>query len=79
MVETVNYCLKEFHLERGIVQAITTAHINTWADPKVNFKKLIWEAYWETSQFKLTSYTLSYLGSKIREEVPSDIKTLGTM
>ena len=73
-METVNYCLKEFYLERGIVQAITTAHINTWKDPKVNFKKLIWEAYWETSQFKLTSYTLSYLGLKIWEEVPSDIK-----
>ena len=46
---TVNYCLKEFHLERGSVQAITTAHINTWTDSKVDFKKLIWEAFSETS------------------------------
>ena len=46
---TVNYCLKEFHLERGSVQVIATAHINTWTDSKVDFKNLIWEAYSETS------------------------------
>ena len=38
-METVNYCLKEFHIERDSV------HINTRTDSKVDFKKIICEEY----------------------------------
>ena len=48
-METNNYCHKNFHLQRGSFQAVTAAHINTLTDSKVDFKKLIWKTYSETS------------------------------
>ena len=56
-----NYCHKEFHLERGSVLVIPIVHINIWADSKVNFKKLIWEAYSETSHIFKTELPAKYL------------------
>ena len=44
-METVNYCHKDFHLERGSFQVKTAAHINTWTDSKMDFEKLFRNVY----------------------------------